>query len=141
MDEGLRERVEVLEARLASLGLLAVEALYGGDGPWLTDVTFATNWASLANYAVRYRKLPSGLVILQGLAAKSAALATPETMFTLKAGYRPAVATAATQVIHACASAGGYAQVRVNASGVVSLEAGGSATWTSVGGIVFLAEG
>ncbi len=112
----------------------------GGDSGWLTGHTFATNWGDFTNWPVRYRKLPSGLVVLQGLAAKSAALATPETMFTLPAGFRPGVAVAATAAIYAAASAAGYAQVRVYATGVVALESGGSATWTSVGGISFLAE-
>lgn len=120
----------------AKLDLLTVTA----DSGWLTAVTYATNWASLTNYTVRYRKFPDGMVVLQGAAAKSVALGTPETMFTLPAGYRPGVAVAATQIIYAAASAGGYAEVRVDAAGVVSLEAGGSATWTSVGGITFYAE-
>lgn len=126
----------VTQAQFAALGNSTV-----ADSGWLTGHTFGTNWSSFGGtWTVRYRKLPSGLVVLQGLAAKSAALALPETMLTLPAGYRPGVATGGTGIIHECTASGGRAEVRVFDTGVVQLNAGGSATWTSVGGISFLAE-
>ena len=116
------------------------KVIYNADSGWLTSVTFGTNWADFPSWGVRYRKLPSGMVILQGLAAKSSALALPETMFTLPAGYRPGVASARTGMIFECAAYGGRAEVRVLADGKVGLETGGSVTFTSVNGIAFFAE-
>lgn len=112
----------------------------GSDSGWLDTGVYGTNWTNYsavdATYAFAFRKLPSGLVLLRGLVRKTAALALPEVMVTLPVGYRPAN----NALIYATSSAAGIAEVRLRNDGALLLGGGGSATWTSLAGIVFYAE-
>jgi hypothetical protein len=105
----------------------------GGDSGWLAP-TYAANWADFGagRVAGGYRRDALGWVNIEGLAKKGVALALPDTIFTLPVGYRPA-----TGRMFACASTAGYAEVRVETNGTVVLQAGGSATYTSLDGIRF----
>ncbi|HEX6537485.1 MAG TPA: hypothetical protein VF041_23085 [Gemmatimonadaceae bacterium] len=106
------------------------------DGtPWQA-AAYAANWSDFgAGFATaQWRRDAAGRVWLKGLAKKAAALAIPDTILTLPAGrdVRPT-----TEHIFVVASFAGYAEVRVNPNGNVYLQAGGSATWTSLDGISF----
>jgi hypothetical protein len=112
----------------------------GADSGWLAVGNYGASWAAFAApFTPQYRKLPSGLVVLRGLVAKGAALALPETMFTLPAGYRPGGLAGVVQIFET-ASFAGRAEIRLYDTGVVALQAGGSATWVSLAGITFLGE-
>jgi hypothetical protein len=113
------------------------------DSGWLAAGSYGANWRRYTGAATifdpQYRKLPNGLVLLRGLVDKTAALAVPETMFTLPAGYRPG-GLAGVIEIHTTHSNAGAAEIRVHSTGVVQLNSGGSASFTSLAGISFLAE-
>jgi hypothetical protein len=103
----------------------------GGGTGW-QPLSFAANWGNLGGGApaCRVRKDANGRVWLAGVATKGVALALPDTIGTLPAGYRP---LNVTQRLVA-PSAAGYAEVRVDTAGNVILQAGGAAAWTSVRG-------
>lgn len=104
-------------------------------GAWVPLAgSYAANWSDFGGGEVpgAYRYDGLGCVLLRGLVKKGAALALPDTICTLPAGYRPA-----TEWIFACASAGGYAEVRVTTSGAVYLNSGGSASYTSLNNVRF----
>ena len=133
----------------ASAGLLAfstyVLAPSSGavDSGWLDLGSFGTNWSAYLtsdDFKPQYRKLPSGLVLLRGLVKKGAALAPPETISTgLPAGYRPGAASR-QQIYNQANAANNVTDLRITGGGAISLAGGGSASWTSLDGIAYLAE-
>jgi hypothetical protein len=138
-DGELRARVEALEMRLEALD----RELHLDTG-WVSvpAAAFAANWSDFdpasTFFRARYRRLPGGLVLVAGLVKKAAGLVAGETVLTLPPGFRPAEGAVNTQHIFACASLAGYAEIRVTQDGAILLQAGGSAVFTSLDGIVFM---
>jgi len=55
-----------------------------------SEAVYAANWSDFdANNTLRYYKDPFGVVHINGGVKKGAAVAVPETVFTLPVGYRP----------------------------------------------------
>jgi hypothetical protein len=104
-------------------------ATLGADSGWLAAAgLYAANWSDFdAGHAVQYRKDATGRVWLRGLAKKAVALALPDTILTLPAGFRP---TRADNPVSVASNAGGYTELRVNTAGAVFIWVGGSAVWT-----------
>jgi hypothetical protein len=100
-----------------------------------TALPYATNWS---DYGIGgqtpggYRVNPEGRVFLKGLVKKAIALVGADLIATLPTGARPA-----SEHIFSCASAAGYTEVRVAVNGSVYIQAGGSATWTSLSQVAF----
>ena len=92
----------------------------------------ATNWDELSTAYPLWAHQAAGLVRLSGLAAKGAALVPADVIVILPTGWRPPY-----ERIFACACLVGYTEVRVATSGAVYIQAGGSATWTSLDGIQY----
>lgn len=103
------------------------------DSGWQTP-TLATNWTDYdtGNASVQYKKDALGNIVIKGLAKKSVALAYSDTIFTLPVGYRPT-----KQQLFASVGNDAFASIGITTAGVVALRAGGSATWTSLAGIIF----
>jgi hypothetical protein len=117
----------VTQAELNVFGLVTPTA-------WATP-TLATNWSNLnasSHQTVQYRKNALGNVEIKGVAAKSTALVTPDSIFTLPVGFRPA-----RETLFGTGSNGGYATIRVTVNGDVGVFAGGSNVWTLLSGIFF----
>lgn len=134
------------------------------DGKWLKGVGGAMVWsvipgivtpdadwilptlgASWVNYAapygpVRYRKLASGMVVMEGLMSSGT---VNGTAFTLPVGYRPLpqVGGATRDRIFQCAlgaSTVGEA-CRINDLGAVRPSVAGAQTWIDMSGVYFYA--
>lgn len=94
---------------------------------------YGTNWRAYtggSQFAPQYWRDNAGVVHLEGRVEKTAALGTPETVFTLPAGFRPS----GTRTLHARAS-GGAAELQVSSAGVVQLQsgyAGAPNTWLAL---------
>lgn len=109
-----------------------------------TDTPLTNGWV---NYAApygpaRYRKLSSGLVLLEGL-IQTGTLGV--TAFNLPAGWRPAKQQDGTarDYIFVCASAAGTApgeNLRVHSSGDVRPSGTGSNTWIDLSMVRFMAD-
>lgn len=97
-----------------------------------TALSYGTNWSSYgAGADAYYMRDNAGFVNFKGLVKKSTALAAPEIMFTLPAGFRPG----GLEVLHARTLGPGAAECRVDTTGQVTLEAGYSGTpnnWLSL---------
>ena len=105
------------------------------DTAW-KDATLVGTWTRYINYPARYRKLPGGLVVLDGLVGKSGAIPAADLIFTLPVGYRPQYKQHVTvpqnnAAICIAVQSGG---------GVVVNGAIASITWLSISGITFYAE-
>lgn len=87
----------------------------GGDASW-TNVTYQNSWVTYVSLGdpVQYRKLSSGLVVIQGAASSGTA---GSAIFTLPVGYRPT----ATLVIpiRATGTANTIRDLTVNTDGTV----------------------
>ncbi len=102
------------------------------DTGWIAPL-LATNWSNFGGSEVTaaYR-LTNGIVELRGLVKKSVALVAGDVIFTL-----PSFCIPAKEWIFVAASAGGYTELRVGVTGLVYIQAGGSASWTSLAGVRF----
>lgn len=97
---------------------------------------YAANWGGFATAGfpdAKYRKNLDGSVQLLGMAKKSVALALPDTILTLPAGFRPAT----TRIFSVATASGAHAEVRVNPAGAVFIQVGGSNVWVALEGISF----
>jgi len=108
-----------------------------------TDVGFQNGWTNYADpYGpARYRKLASGIVVMEGLIRAGTEGATA---ITLPAGWRPAPQAGGglRDRIFQCATAAGTAPseaVRVYSSGELRPISPGTSGWTDLSGIIFLA--
>ena len=134
-----------IEERIARLERLA-QGNGGYDTGWVdlgTVATYAANWAAFAGgnqYRPMARRFANGVVMLRGLVKKAAALALPETMFTMGPGWRPndaGFSGAGSTTPYPCAHAGAaYGEIQMSQTGVALLVAG-NATWTSLAGISY----
>jgi len=100
------------------------------------EPAFAANWS---NYSVP-AFLPGGFykdsqsrVFLQGLVKKAIAVATPDTIFTLPAGYRPG-----SPVLLCAISNSALARVDIQTTGAVQVMIG-NAGWVALDGLSFRA--
>lgn len=95
---------------------------------------FAANWSSVGagNTAAAYNKDQRGWVNLKGVVTKSVALALPDTMGTLPAGFRPAA-------VHRWLTsyAGTTCEIFIDSGGLVRVNVGGAAAGVSLDGISF----
>jgi len=116
-------------------GVLGGPATYTHANTWVTP-TLINAWASYgAPFAnASYRIDSSGVVELQGTLKLGNATAGT-VLFNLPPGYR----TNATKIF-ATASADAFGEIRITATGDVTINAGTN-TWLSLDGIRFLAEG
>lgn len=98
----------------------------GWNAPTLLNswVDYNTGGGGTAEYlGARYRKLPSGLVLVQGLVKDGS---PPSVVFVLPAGYRPA-----DRLIFGLYSLSGAARVDVRGNGEVIVSVGDTG-WTSI---------
>ncbi len=120
---------------------------YTADAAWKilgTDTPLTNGWANYgAPYGPgRYRKLSSGLVLMEGL-IQSGTLGA--TAFTLPIGWRPAKQQDGTSrdYIFVCASAAGTnpgENLRIGSGGDARPSGAGSATWIDLCSVRFFAE-
>jgi hypothetical protein len=103
------------------------------NAPTWTNATLQNGWVSYdATRILKYRKDEKGFVEFDGY-VKSGTVATDTAIFTLPTGYRPAGIDQSPIAV-----SGGFAQLRINSTGVVSIEvgtvtSGGNAqTWSHV---------
>lgn len=109
--------------------------------PWVAVSTFYNGWVNYGGSweTAGYRKEAGNIVRLKGLVKSG----TADHIFILPAGYRPATNRIFTQK---CASAG-VARVDVYPTGYVYIRlattetTGGPATWTTLNGLTFVADG
>jgi hypothetical protein len=112
-------------------GVMFCEASVGG---W-TNVTYQNGWVdnnTASQGPTRYRKDSDGLVHISGLARSGTIGAT---MFNLPAGFRPG-----KTIIRATQSANVQARLDIWGNGDVKANTG-SASWYSIDGVSFTAEG
>jgi hypothetical protein len=101
------------------------------DSGWIA-ASFFVNWTNFGgDPTVGYKTDALGWVCLKGGATKGTALATPDTIFILPVGFRPA-----TTHRFAVVANGAFGYVAVTTAGQVQVVVG-SATWTSLEGIRF----
>lgn len=98
-------------------------------GTLWANAAFAANWGNTGggNPTVQYAVNAEGWIVLKGLATKGIALALPDTIFTLPAGFRPTT----TQSFETNSSTG-RAEIIVTPAGLVRIQAGGGAPYTAV---------
>jgi len=128
---------EVLAYDSAS-GKYAPSATGGvGAGSWVTP-TLLNSWVDFggAFATAQYRKDSFGVVHLKGL-IKDGTTTSATVLFTLPTGHRP---TLQRVFVTSTSTAGTSARVDVEADGDVSIQSG-SATYLSLDGISFLADG
>jgi hypothetical protein len=105
-------------------------------GPWLIysdDYSFSNSWADYSAGNLKYKK-NGNVVYLAGL-IKSGSFGTATTAFTLPAGYRPGQLL----IVPLAAYDGAAGIAYINTNGTVCIYKG-STTWTSLGGVSFVAE-
>ena len=115
-------------------GDLSVTGVSTLAAPAYTNATLQNSWAVWGGgFATPgYKRLPGGLVKLQGLAGGGSK--TSDTIFTLPAGYRPAAI-----LLFATIATDAFGAVKVASDGAVVRYAG-TATWVSLDTVVFPAE-
>lgn len=123
--------------------LPAASGLVTPDTAWKvlgTDVAFTNGWVNYGDpYGPgRFRKLASGLVVMDGLISTG----TVNTIaFTLPVGYRPLpqVGGGIRDLIFQCAVGGavGYEAARCNSNGEFRPTAASSSSWISLDGVKF----
>lgn len=98
-----------------------------------TALPYAANWSDFgAPWRVGgYRRDHLGRVHLRGMVKKSVAVAAPDTIFTLPAGFRPAA-----DEYFAVNSNGAFGTVFVTSAGLVRVQVG-NLTYVSLSGISF----
>lgn len=120
-----------------------------GDIGWITvgsgvgvAPAFSAGWSNYsAPYGgARFRKLSSGLVIMDGLVTGPAAVST---IFVLPAGYRPST-TPQVKILNIDAT-GGFGEVRIDTVGTSYTTWGvtlvvGSSSYVALSGVSFFAE-
>lgn len=114
-----------------------VESTWVDDSGWQVPA-YAAGWSDYAApYGpVRYRKLPDGMVIIEGLAQSPAGLASV-TLFTLPVGYRPGV-----QMLYRRDLNGNWVRVDISTGGAVFLVGWAAAVpYISLESMIFMAEG
>lgn len=118
---------------LMSAGDKALVNQLGTDSGW-QGLSYAANWSDFgAGFPAGAYKIDElGVVNLKGLVKKSSAIALPDTIATLPVGARPATTHCFTY-----AYSGGVGEIRVNPSGAIFLQSGGSTTNNSLDGIRF----
>jgi hypothetical protein len=112
----------------------AVAGGLGARTAWQAPA-YAANWSDFntaTDVAVAYQKNALGEVVLKGMAKKAAAMAMPETIFTLPDGYRPQ-----RDWQFPANSNGAFAWVKINTAGNVIAQAGVAAAWVSFANIRF----
>lgn len=125
-DVALDTRLDALEA----LGLAAATAWVavgsGGSAP-----AFAANWSNFggSQQTCAYMKDREGRVWIRGTVKKSAAIALPDTIFTLPAtgGFRPAT----EKIVVGSANGGVFTEFRVQTGGAFLINVGGHVTYTA----------
>ncbi len=127
-----------------NVNLYLRRAVAGGWGSWsrfnIYDTWHAFNYyANWTDYLTGwptggYRLDQSGYVVLKGLVKKVTALAVPDNIALLPAGYIP---VGSNGHIFPVSTATGFAEVRVNSNGTVTLQTAGSNTYVSLDGIRF----
>lgn len=132
--------VRVVGARVwvESVGSTLVVVGGGADSGWRVvggpgEPVFQNGWGNFGQgySTVAFRRLPTGLVVVRGLAAGGAA---NSAIFTLPAGYRPLAG-----LLFPTSAAAANARVDVDASGAVRHVAGGISDF-GLDVIRFLAE-
>lgn len=115
-----------------------VEGVQGGDSAWLIP-TFSDSWSNYGGGFVpaRYRKLSTGLVLVEGLVKRPTTPGANSVAFTLPAGYRPNA-----QLMFAVQSTGGTTRWDVATDGRVMYvgDGPGSASTYSSLSIQFYAD-
>jgi hypothetical protein len=120
-----------------------IPGLVAADTSW-TIPTLLNGWVQYADpYGpVRFRKLASGLVVINGLMASGTAGATA---FTLPVGYRPGpqVGGGARDHIYQCAVGGGVQAeaCRIHSNGDVRPQGAATSAWIDMSGCMFWAGG
>lgn len=100
-----------------------------------TDIPMDADWESAGVYTPvpQYCRTALGEVQLRYMACKSSALALPDTIGTLPAGFRPPYTC-----FFSVASLGAvYTEVRISTAGVITLNVGGSDSGVVLDGIHF----
>jgi hypothetical protein len=108
--------------------------LIGGSG----EPAFGASWSSYsvpAFMAAGFFKDLSGIVHLKGLVKKAVAIVTPDTIFTLPAGYRPL----ASALLFPTISNSALGRIDIQTTGAVQVNMG-NAGWVALDGISFRGE-
>jgi len=120
-----------------------VRTFANADSAW-NYPGLSNGWAgygggSTAYSQPRYRRLPSGLVLLQGLMANSADPAAGTVIFNLPAGYRPAI-----QLLCGATCSNGIARIDITSTGDLQfmgyIIGSGASPWTSLANLQFFAD-
>jgi hypothetical protein len=112
--------------------------LIGGSG----EPAFATGWSNYATTSFQsagFFKDLSGMVHLKGLVKKSTAVAAPDTIFTLPAGYRPLAGATGGSYLFVTISNSALGRVDVTTAGLVTVQIG-NAGWVSLDSVHFRGE-
>lgn len=99
------------------------------------DIPMDSDWSSSGVYTPipQYRRTALGDVQLRYMAVKSSAVAFPDIIGTLPAGFRPPY----TCFFSVAALTAVHAQIHISSAGVISLITGGDETGVSLDGIYF----
>jgi hypothetical protein len=93
------------------------------QSPVFTNATLQNSWVNFdATRIAKYAKDAMGYVVIEGY-VKSGTVATDTAIFTLPVGYRPAGIEQELVSV-----SGGYASMRINSTGVVSIETNSAST-------------
>lgn len=121
--------------------------LFTPDAAWKTigvDIPFESGWVGYsAPYGpARFRKLASGLVVMNGLISSGT---IGSTAFTMPVGYRigPQADSSTRDTIWECATGGAvnYESARFNSGGQFIPTGANSSTWISLAQIAYYAAG